>query len=360
MLNFCLVFIIFQNSAVGAESRVSLTDPLQNSHLAIVSVPDTVAIGETLAVVANLSLVCDDGQTAALPNRLVLFFISQDNCGVDIGQVAEETSYTDASGNASFRLAFADTGFYRLRVRFQGENKPDPCPDTGNNACSPLDSQANQRCVNISSANDCATVVVVKTLIPIYIQAHSPVNLIVTDPAGDSIGVSFNTISGAYYGIYNDSIYIEEALSGNYLIEVTRDTLDFSNDSSYAIGARIDGTADNVLTSSAPVPEEGEVHNYIITSDPSIPQCLSKPGDANADGYLTLVDIISTVNYIFNYPGCLPLPDCWLWGLNCRGDWNGDGQIILSDVIQGVNFIFNRPNGPWTPVANWACCLSVE
>ncbi len=196
--------------------------------------------------------------------------------------------------------------------------------------------------------------------IPLYVQAFSPVNLIVIDPNNDSIGYSFNTIGKAHYDTSNDSIHIEEALPGNYIIKVVKDTLDVSNDSSYAIEARIDGTADNLLASSAPVPQEGESHNYAITSQPSLPACLSLSGDANADGHLTLVDIISIVNYIFNHPGCLPAPDCWLWGLNCRADWNGDGLIKLSDVIQEVNFIFNRPNGPWAPVPVGACCLPVE
>jgi len=193
--------------------------------------------------------------------------------------------------------------------------------------------------------------------IPLYVQAFSPVNVIVIDPNDDSIGISFNTIGSAYYDAANDSIHIDEALPGNYLIKVVKDTLDLSGDSSYTVEARVDGTADNVLTSAAPVPEEGETHNYVITSDPGTPACLSKPGDANGNGNFSLVDIISIVNYIFDNRACQPVPDCWLWGLTCRGDWNGDGSINLSDAISGVNFIFTKPGGPWYPVASQACCL---
>jgi len=83
-----------------------------------------------------------------------------------------------------------------------------------------------------------------------------------------------------------------------------------------------------------------------------------KPGDANASGTYTLGDAISIVNYIFNKPGCTPLPLCWLSGLLCRGDWNGDSSVGLNDAIRGVNYIFNKPGGPWTPVPVGACCVS--
>jgi len=84
--------------------------------------------------------------------------------------------------------------------------------------------------------------------------------------------------------------------------------------------------------------------------------CAAKPGDANATNSYSLGDIIATVNYIFNKPGCTPTPLCWLSGLACRGDWNGSSTVTLGDVIQGVNFIFNKPGGPWTPVASGFCC----
>jgi len=79
-------------------------------------------------------------------------------------------------------------------------------------------------------------------------------------------------------------------------------------------------------------------------------------GDANAGGTITLSDIIAAINYIFNKPGCSPLPLCWLSGQSCRGDWNGDKSVTLSDVIWGVNYIFNKPGGPWSPVASGVCC----
>ncbi len=87
--------------------------------------------------------------------------------------------------------------------------------------------------------------------------------------------------------------------------------------------------------------------------------CLAKPGDATADGGHTLTDIIALVNFVFNKPGCSPVPNCWLNNLLCRGDWNASGSQTLTDVIQGVNYVFNKPGGPWTPLSIGVCCLPV-
>jgi len=87
--------------------------------------------------------------------------------------------------------------------------------------------------------------------------------------------------------------------------------------------------------------------------------CLAKPGDANANNVLAVDDLIATVNYYFNKPGCTPLPICWLSGLPCRGDWNADAVVNLVDVIRGANYLFNKPGGPWTPSPSGACCLPV-
>jgi len=86
-------------------------------------------------------------------------------------------------------------------------------------------------------------------------------------------------------------------------------------------------------------------------------ECIALPGDANASGTYTLADVIAIVNYIFNKPGCTPMPLCWLSGLLCRGDWNGSGTVSLVDVIQAVNYIFNKPGGPWNALSSGVCCL---
>jgi len=104
--------------------------------------------------------------------------------------------------------------------------------------------------------------------------------------------------------------------------------------------------------------------NVCDTSE--FPPCDAIPGDANASGTITLADVISIVNYIFNKPGCTPQPLCWLSGKLCRGDTNGDCMVTLADVIRLVNFIFAKPcSGPGTPPCCWkpipcpgsTCCL---
>jgi hypothetical protein len=360
-----VIFIIFpimkgfpQVPSLGVENP---SNPLLGSStLSFVSLPDSVTVGETLTVVANLGQLCGNEEIAPLEGRMVLFFATEENCGDDVGQAAPDSGLTDSQGNATGKLVFSSVGLFGVRIKFRGEPKPDPCPDTGNAACDPLNPEPNKRCITISSSNDCRSIVVVDSTVPLYVQAHSPVNLVVTDPIGDSIGVSFNTISNATYSTFNDSIYIAEVLSGNYQIKVVKDLDDPSGDSSYSVDSRIDGTADQTLASGAPIPEVDETHNYLITADPSLPECLSKPGDANGNGYLNLVDIISIANYITNNSACLPAPDCWLWGLNCRGDWNGNGSITLTDAVWGVNYLFGKPGGPWLPIPTGACCLPVQ
>ena len=85
--------------------------------------------------------------------------------------------------------------------------------------------------------------------------------------------------------------------------------------------------------------------------------CLAKPGDADSSGTYSLADAIAIVNYVFNKPGCAPLPLCWFSNLLCRGDWNASNSVSLGDVIQAVNYIFNKPGGPWNAMPVGVCCL---
>jgi hypothetical protein len=189
-------------------------------------------------------------------------------------------------------------------------------------------------------------------------RAYSPVNLIITDPVGDSIGVSFNTIqNGSSYDTSNDSVFIPNPKVGDYRIKVVKDPLDLSGDPDYSLTARLDETAENLLATNVPVPGTGESHTYFITNSGFVSGCLAKPGDANASGTHTLGDAIAIVNYIFNKPGCTPIPSCWLSSLLCRGDWDGSTTVSLSDVIRAVNFIFSKPGGPWNALASGVCCL---
>ncbi|OGC76184.1 MAG: hypothetical protein A2Z27_05825 [candidate division Zixibacteria bacterium RBG_16_50_21] len=130
-------------------------------------------------------------------------------------------------------------------------------------------------------------------------------------------------------------------------------------------GKRVKATSDTLATDS--LSDLNKPYYYQVTAvdfsgneSPASNQaqlCSAKPGDANASNTYTLGDIISIVNYIFNKPGCVPTPVCWLTSLLCRGDWNGSGTVTLGDAIQGVNYIFTKPGGPWNALPSGVCCL---
>lgn len=83
------------------------------------------------------------------------------------------------------------------------------------------------------------------------------------------------------------------------------------------------------------------------TVEITVTACSAKPGDANADGNVTLPDIIFLVNYVFK-AGTAP-------SSLCRGDANGSGGTAnLSDIIYLVNRVFK--GGP-PPVKTGVCCL---
>lgn len=152
-----------------------------NSILTFVSVPETVFVGDTVNIIANLMQNCGGGpdqpltssdtcNPAGVPNggycRRILFFSTEANCGVDVAQVSPDSNYTDSLGNALGQLVFPTAGNFGIRIKYRGEDKPDPCPDTGNSACDPLDPNSNKRCIAISNSNECRGIVVLDTTCP--------------------------------------------------------------------------------------------------------------------------------------------------------------------------------------------------
>ncbi len=115
-------------------------------------IPDTICPGDTTAPGRDSLFLCarllQGGCELPLAGRPIRFYWNPGNCGVDNDAEGEDTVLTDANGYACTDLAIPDaSGSWVLRVKFDGEDKPDPCPNPGNSSCDPTDPNANKRCV---------------------------------------------------------------------------------------------------------------------------------------------------------------------------------------------------------------------
>jgi len=167
---------------------------------------------------------------------------------------------------------------------------------------------------------------------------YSPINLVVTDPKNDSIGLNFNTIlEGSTYdttqdvsvppdGEKDDVVRIPNPYVGEYKIRVVpEDTGHFS------LGIRIDGSDQVYLANNVVVPETSTTYEYSVLT--------TLRGDVNKDAKRNLADIIFLVNYVFKGG---PTPDPKELGdVNCSG-----GSPILPDVIYMVNYVFKGGKAP--------------
>lgn len=176
--------------------------------------------------------------------------------------------------------------------------------------------------------------------------AYSPVDLIVTAPNGDSIGVNFNTIPFATYdttmdenhdGDKDDIVKIPSPIIGQYAIRVVAESAGTGN---YTLAVKLDGNEDRVMIANAPCPGPGEVDTVVYT----VPEYLH--GDANRDGKKNVSDVIYLINYLFKGG---PAPD----PVNL-GDVNfckenppvQPGQPTVADVIYLVNYLFKGGKPP--------------
>jgi len=173
------------------------------------------------------------------------------------------------------------------------------------------------------------------------VVAFSPVDLIVTDPLGDSIGLGFNTIPNADYdtttdydhdGDKDDIITMPDRLVGDYQIRVVAEP--GGGGGVYSLGIRIDGSAMTMLADSEPTPPPGEVATLTYNT----PWFLR--GDVNGDWNINVTDVVYLINYLFLIPpGPAPEP------LE-TGDVNCDGAINVTDVVYLINYLFLVPPGP--------------
>jgi hypothetical protein len=65
------------------------------------------------------------------------------------------------------------------------------------------------------------------------------------------------------------------------------------------------------------------------------------PGDANADGKVTVSDVVYLINYLFKGG-----PEPWL----AYSDANGDGKVTVSDVVYLINYLFKGGAAPVIPL----------
>lgn len=146
-------------TATGQTSGIVATTTFldANTHLTFTSIPTSVPPLTVFSVTARLLQDCGGDPDAPLPGRTLLFFITEGNCGVDVGQTPNGTGVTNAMGDATVSLT-APAGSFGVRVKFLGESKPDPCPTPGNSACDPNDPNDNKRCVSLANSNLCQTV----------------------------------------------------------------------------------------------------------------------------------------------------------------------------------------------------------
>jgi hypothetical protein len=179
----------------------------------------------------------------------------------------------------------------------------------------------------------------------------SPVDMVVTDPQGDSIGIGFNTIGlGSFYdtttdinsanltgpdGDPDDHVTIPHPIAGGYHVRIIREP-GSADTARFTLGIRIDG---NQLL----VPDD--YRNATITAlGVTVPDtyvwtaATTLAGDTNADGVFTSSDIIYLVNYVFKSGPPVVVPG--------HGDVNCSGAVTSADIIHLVNFIFKSGAPP--------------
>ncbi|HEX7402218.1 MAG TPA: FG-GAP-like repeat-containing protein, partial [candidate division Zixibacteria bacterium] len=166
------------------------------------------------------------------------------------------------------------------------------------------------------------------------IIAFSPVDLIVTDPMGDSISLWFNTIPNATYdtttdynqdGDNDDIVTIPDRLVGEYQIEVVAEP---GGSGTYELGIRIDGGAPAMLTMPGgnPCPGEDEVDTFYYSAP------WYKTGDANGDWVVDVGDVVYLINYLYK-GGVSPEPVA-------SGDATCEGFVDVGDVVYLINYLF--------------------
>lgn len=169
--------------------------------------------------------------------------------------------------------------------------------------------------------------------------AFSPVDFIITDPKGDSIGLGFSTIPGARYdttldynedGDKDDIVTLPNRLVGDYMIRVFPEPLQRG---SYSLGIRIDGGAMDMLTSFYRCPDPTGVDTFHYQAP------WYRSGDVNSDWNVNVGDVVHLINFMFKY-GPDPVP------VLQAGDVTCNGIVDIGDVVYLINYLFKSGPAP--------------
>jgi hypothetical protein len=157
-------------------------------------------------------------------------------------------------------------------------------------------------------------------------------DIIVTDPGGDSIGIDFNTISNATYDTtYNqDKVTIPNPLIGEYSIKVKSEP--DADTGYYSLTVKLDGNDDKPLALNLPIPPPDQIETF------TYPVIEYLRGDPNRDGIKNITDVIFLINYISNR-GNPPEP-LFLGDVNC------DTKLTVTDVVYLINYLFKGGPAP--------------
>jgi uncharacterized delta-60 repeat protein len=178
--------------------------------------------------------------------------------------------------------------------------------------------------------------------------AYSPVDIIVTDPNSDSIGIDFNTIPEATYDTTldvnedednDDVVIIPKPIIGEYMVKVVAEP--GSGGGTYTLAVKLNGNEDRAMVANATCPGPGEVDTVYY------PVIEYLRGDANTDGSTSISDVIFLINYLFK-GGSAPVP-LFIGDANCCKEGEGsctEVNLSVSDVIYLINYLFKGGTAP--------------
>ncbi len=190
---------------------------------------------------------------------------------------------------------------------------------------------------NTSEFSDNHMLIAAPLIIIGYADTPDLIDLKVTDPEGYYIGKDTQTLFPATYDeIVNDSITITHPKQGEYLIDVIGEARSTAMRTEYALGIRIDGTNEAIMTANAPIPDPGEEETIVYEVDES---WHFENGDATRDGEVNILDIVYLINCKYKQGPC-PEPPIIGDVDDCRDPYT----INILDIVYLINFKYK--NGP--------------